>query len=170
MDSEPACPRSWRKGRRLRALALHEQHWTGNAIAAALGITPGAVSQWRKRAREGGAAALRDRPPPGPTPRLDEEQGKRLLTLLGQGAEAHGFLGGVWTIRRVARLLHKECGVRYHPAHVSRLLRALGWSEQKPIRRATQRDEAAITAWHTERWPGLGKKGAGSRANSGVGG
>jgi transposase len=63
----------------------------------------------------------------------------------------------------VAAVLEREFGVRYHPAHVSRLLRAVGWSVQRPIRRATQRDEAAIAAWYAERWPAL-KKGPKQKA------
>lgn len=168
-DSESP-PRSWREGRRLRALALHEDGWSGCAIAEALGVTPGAVSQWLKRARDGGAEALRDHPPPGPPRRLSDAQAEQVLAVLRQGAEAAGFLGEVWTTKRVATVIQRECGIRYHPAHVSRLLRALGWSVQKPIRRATQRDEAAIETWHTERWPALEKKGAGGGADGGVGG
>jgi transposase len=61
----------------------------------------------------------------------------------------------VWTSQRVATVIQREFGVGYHRAHVSRLLRQLGWSVQKPVRRATQRDEAAIECWTTERWPAL---------------
>ena len=121
-------------------------------------VTPGAVSQWLKRAREGGAQALVHRMPPGRVSRLNAEQKAELVRLLEQGAEAHGFLGDVWTTKRVASLIKQAFGVRYHPAHMSRLLRELGWSVQKPLRRATQRNDAAITQWWTERWPVLQAK------------
>ncbi len=156
MASRTRSPRhALNEWRRYRAWALHQEGWTGAAIAAALDVTPGAVSQWLKKAREGGAAALQVRIPPGPTPKLTAAQKAELPRLLEQGAEAYGFLGEVWTTKRVARLIQEVFGVQYHPAHVSRLLRAIGWSVQKPLRRATQRDEAAITAWTTERWPAL---------------
>src|SRR5260370_17363335 len=109
----PSTPTTWREGRRLRALALHEDGWTGRAIAAALGVTPGAVSQWLKRAREGGAEALRPHPPPGPTRRLSAEPQAQLPTLLAKGAEAYGFLGEVWTTNRAAAVIPHEFGVRY---------------------------------------------------------
>jgi len=144
--------------RRLQAWRLHQAGWTGRAIAQALGVTEGAVSQWLKRAREQGVAALHHRMPPGPTPKLTAEQRAQLPTLLAYGAEAYGFLGDVWTTKRVARVIQREFGVRHHPAHVSRLLRQIGWSVQKPIPRATQRDEAAITEWTTTRWPTLQAK------------
>lgn len=151
-------PRDWREGRRLRALALHEAGWQGKAIAEALGVTPGAVSQWLKRARVGGRAALRSQPPPGPTPRLSAEQRASLPTVLARGAEAFGFVGDVWTTGRAATVIRREFGVGYHPAHVSRLLRAIGWSVQRPIKRASQRNEAAIAMWETERRPALEAK------------
>jgi transposase len=151
-------PVDWREGRRLRAWELHRLGWTQRAIAAALGVTPGAVGRWMSRAKRGGAAALRRRPAPGPRPRLGAAQRARLPALLARGAEAHGFRGEVWTAPRVAAVIERAFGVRYHPAHVSRLLRAVGWSSQKPVRRASQRDEAAIAAWLAERWPAL-KKG-----------
>ena len=151
-------PRDWREGRRLRAWELHQQGWSGKQIAEALGVTQGAVSQWLTRARGGGVAALHAQPPPGPTPRLTAAQRIELVVLLQQGAEAHGFLGQVWTTKRVAAVIRTAFGVSYHPAHVSRLLRTLPWTVQQPVRRATQRNEATIAAWTTEQLPALEKK------------
>jgi transposase len=156
--ANPRSPRDWREERRLRAWALHQQGWMGKTIAEALGVSKGAVSQWLKRAREGGVEALYSQPPPGPAPRLTAEQRARLPSLLARGAETFGFIGEVWTAKRVAMVIRGEFGVRHHPDHVGRLLRTAGWSPQKPIRRATQRDEAAIERWITERWPALQAK------------
>jgi transposase len=89
---------------------------------------------------------------------LTAEQLVQLLDLLARGAEAFGFLGEVWTAKRVAAVIRDEFRVRYHPDHVGRLLRAADWSPQKPMRRATQRDEAAIERWIIERWPALQAK------------
>ena len=97
--------------------------------------------------------------PTGPTPRLSPEQRTRLRQILEQGAEAAGFEGNVWTTKRIAAVIRREFGVRYHRAHVSRLVRALGVSLQKPVARAHQRNEAASARWRSERWPAL-KRGA----------
>jgi transposase len=148
----------WREGRRLRAYELKQQGWKQTQIADALGVTEGAVSQWMKRAREQGVEGLRHKPPPGATPRLSNQERTKVPELLAQGAEAYGFRGDVWTCERVAIVIRKEFGVSYHPAHVSRLLKALRQSLQKPQRRANQRDEEAIERWKEERWPQL-KKG-----------
>jgi transposase len=148
----------WREGRRLRAFELKKRGWKQAQIADALGVTEGAVSQWMKRAREEGVEGLRHKPPPGATPRLSEQERAELSELLARGAEAHGFRGEVWTCERVAIVIRREFGVSYHPAHVSRLLKALRQSLQKPQRRAEQRDEEAIERWKEQRWPSL-KKG-----------
>ena len=151
-------PKDWREARRLRAWELKQKGWKQKDIAEALGVTPGAVSQWMKRAREGGVEALNSQPAPGPTPRLSQEQLARLPGLLGQGAEHFGFRGDVWTRKRVAVVIKREFGVTYTPTHVGRIVRAIGWSLQKPVERASQRDEAAIERWRTEKWQGVKKK------------
>jgi transposase len=122
----------WREGRRLRAWELKQEGWPQQRIADALGVSKGAVSQWMKRAREGGGVhALKRQPAPGAPPRLSEEQRAEVPKLLQRGAQAHGFRGDVWTCERVAEVIRREFGVSYHPAHVSRLLKALRQSLQK---------------------------------------
>ena len=142
----------------MRAWELHEQGWKQKDIAAALGVSEGAVSQWLKKAKAQGAEALRHQPAPGATPKLSPEQRAQLPTLLGKGAEAFGFRGQVWTTERVAQMIKQTFGVSYHPAHCSRLLRSLNQSQQKPIQKATQRDDAAIQSWKDVHWDELKKK------------
>ena len=113
----------WRESRRLKALELHQQGWSQRQIAAELGVTQGAVSQWLKRARNGGAEALRHVPAPGRRAALTDEQLAQLPALLEQGASAYGFRGNRWTTERVANVLQQVFGISHHPAHVSRLLR-----------------------------------------------
>jgi transposase len=147
-----------REWRRIRTWELHQAGWTGKAIATALKVSEGAVSGWLKRARSGGVAALYRHPAPGPTPKLTAQQRAQVPSLLAKGAEAYGFVGQVWTTKRVAVVIKRVFGVRYHPAHLSRLLRQEGLSVQQPIVRATQRNETAVAAWRAERWPALQAK------------
>ncbi len=151
-------PHNWKEARRLQAWHLRQKGWPQRHIAEALGVSAAAVSQWLKRARQDGPQALRHRPPPGAPRRLAADLLAHLPDLLRRGPEAYGFRGQVWTRKRVAEVLRVACGVVYHPTHVGRLLKALRWSPQKPMRRARQRDEAAITHWRQETWPAL-KKG-----------
>jgi transposase len=109
--------------------------------------------------RAGGRGGLETPTPSGcARSRLSEEQRAELPELLKRGAPAYGFRGEVWTCARVAQVIRREFGVSYHPAHVSRLLKALRLSLQKPERQANQRDEEVIRSWKEERWPSL-KKG-----------
>ena len=151
-------PRNWREARRLQAWELHQKGWKQKEIAEALGVSKGAVSQWFKTARREGAEALRGRKGGGPKPRLNSQQLTYLGEQLAKGAESFGFRGDVWTQPRVATLIKRLFGVSFHPAHAGRLLKKLGWSRQKPVTRASQRDEAAIERWRSERWIELGKK------------
>src|SRR3712207_491638 len=102
MSSAPSARPDIREWRRMRAWGLHTEGWSGKDIAEALKVRAGAVSGWLKRARTAGVDALRRHPAPGPTPKLTDAQRARLPDLLGRGAEAYGFVGEVWTTRRVA--------------------------------------------------------------------
>jgi transposase len=139
----------------MRALQLKQQGWKQRAIAAALDVTEGAVGQWLAAADREGPAALRAHPRPGAPARLTAAQRHQLPAFLAHGAEAYGFRGEVWTCARVAQVIAEEYGVTYSTSQVSRLLRQVGWAAQIPLRRALQRDEAAITHWRSSVWPTL---------------
>lgn len=149
---------NWREIRRLRAWELKGKGWKQKDIAEALGVSQGAVSQWVSAAEEGGVEALYTRPRKRRDARLTGEQVARLPQLLQRGAEHFGFRGDVWTRKRVGAVIKGEFGVSYTSVHVGRVLKAIGWSNQKPIERASQRDEAAIEQWRADTWPVLQKK------------
>lgn len=151
-------PRNWQEARRLQAWRLKQRGWSQSQIAEALSVSEGAVSQWMKRARDGGADALRHRPSFGAPARLTHAQLARLPALLQRGPEAYGFRGELWTRGRIAAVIRTEFGVSYRPAHVSRLCQAIRWNPQKPARRARQRNEAAIVHWRDATRPAI-KKG-----------
>jgi transposase len=146
---------NWKEARRLQAWRLKQKGWSQRQIAEALGVSEAAVSQWMTRAHNSGPDALQYQPPPGARRRLTDEQLARLPRLLHQGPEAYGFRGAVWTRGRIAVVIRVEFGISYHPAHISRVCKAIRWSPQKPGRRARQRDEAAIARWRTETWPAI---------------
>lgn len=155
----------WYEARRYRAAALYEQGWKQCDIAAALGVTSGAVSQWLKIAREAGRMALAAQARSGAPRRLSKQDLWLLPDLLSHGAEAYGFSGELWTCRRVGRVIEQEFGVTYERTYVSRLLKQIGWTPQKPVVRAKQRDETAIGAWRSEVWPEVKKEPDWSGAN-----
>jgi len=159
-----ATTQDWKEIRRWRALDLKREGWKQKGIAKALGITPGAVSQWLTAVHVQGPQALCARPHAGAPPRLSEAQKRLIPDFLSHGAKAYGFRGEVWTCAHVAQVIEQEFGVSYHKAHVSRLLQELAWTPQKPIRRAAQRDETEIELWRTAIWPELKKKPSRSAA------
>ena len=148
----------WQAGRRFRAWTLKQQGWKQRAIAQALGVTESAVSQWIRRGRTDGVESLRRVPHPGGPSKLRSYQQLALLEMLSMGAEVFGFRGAVWTGPRVVALVRHFLGISYHPGHMSRLLRRWGWSVQKPVRQAQQRDEAVIAQWPKQTRPQLKKK------------
>ena len=150
--------KDWRTERRHRAWALHKRGWKNITIARALGVTTGAVSQWLSTARRQGYAALAGRPRPGRPARLTLVQRQALVTYLKKGSPAHGFRGDVWTCPRVKIVIHRYFNIDYSASQVSRILKQIDWTPQKPIRRQRVRDEAAIAHWRRYTWPSL-KKG-----------
>ena len=145
----------WRERRRLRAWELYQAGWKQKDIAAKLDATPGAVSQWIKLARKSGADALKKRVSCGAPRKLSWVERAQLLNLLTQGAESFGFTGEVWTCERIAAVIECRFGVSYHPDYVGSLLKSCGWSYQKPVCRATQRNADAIQEWKEQRLPEL---------------
>ena len=158
MDTTYPIPPECREWRRFRALYLKKRGWHQRDIAEALDISEVSVSRWLADARDYGPESLRARPASGAPPRLSPAQRRSLPESLWHGPEAYGFRGQVWTRARVAKVIEWEFGVRYHKGHVGRLLKELGWTPQQPIRRAIQRDEAAIRRWREATWPELRRR------------
>ena len=98
--------------------------------------------------------ALCSRGPSGPVPRLSDAQLARVEQALLEGATANGFMGELWTLDRIGVVVERLTGVRHHPGHVWALLRyRLGWTVQRPRRRAAERNQDAIDRWVKECWP-----------------
>ncbi len=132
--------------RRRQAVERYHAGDSPTVIARILGVDRGSVHRWvRLAATPGGLAA---KPVPGPKPLLSNHQLKELETLLLQGARAHGWSNQLWTADRVAALIDQHFGVAYHPEHVRKLLkRRLGWTSQKPRRKARERNDQEAERW-----------------------
>ena len=143
--------------RRLYAVLLLEGSHGVREIARTVGVTPGAVSQWKKRYEGGGKEGLKSKAHPGAKPRLSAEDKKRLEELLLKGARVQGFSTELWTLKKVTKLIEEHFEVKYDPSQVWRILRSMKWSCQKPERKARERDEEAIERWKKEEWPRIKK-------------
>lgn len=153
--------------RRLRAAELLRLGWRQADVAREVGVHRQSVSRWAATLASEGRKGLRATGYTGRRPRLKAKDLRRIERVLQRGPEAMGFSSGLWTLPRVAALIERECGVRYHPGHVWRLLRQMGWSVQRPVGRALERNDEAIVEWKTRRWPRVKKTPAeGARPSS----
>ena len=144
--------------RRMQAAELLQQGLSQSEVARQVGAHRQSVSEWAATVREKGKKGLRKAGRAGRRPRLRPEDRKRIERGLKRGPEALGYETSLWTANRVAHLIERECGIQYHPGHVWRILRQLGWSCQRPTGRAMERDEEKIRRWKQERWPQLKKR------------
>jgi transposase len=152
--------------RRLGAARLLRQGVSQSEVARRVGVHRQSVSRWASGLEQSGLRGLRRAKRRGRPPRLSAIQLRQLEQALKRGPEAFGFVSGLWTARRVRDLIEYRTGVRYHEDHVWRLLHQLGWTCQRPVGRALERDEAAICKWKKYRWPRIKKKRSGNGAPS----
>ena len=143
--------------RRLAGRLLLEDRKIGE-VAQIVAASESSVRRRRRVAEKGGLEALKAKPHPGRKPRLNEKQKQRLVKTLLAGPCKAGYRTDLWTCPRVAEVIAKKFGVKYHPAHVWKVLRSLGWTPQKPEQRARERNETDIRRWRRQEWPRI-KKG-----------
>ena len=146
------------EARRRRAIVELGKGLMVTQVAERIGCSHSAVIAWRDAVRKKGEKGLAAKPAPGRPPKLTARQRARLPKLLLRGAEAWGYPTALWTTKRVASVIEREFKVKLHRAHVGRVLSDLGWSCQKPERRALQRDEKTIEHWKLYRWREVKKK------------
>jgi transposase len=151
---------------RRRCVALWQEGWKQKAIAAALGLTQGGVSRTLTKFKQQGESALQYRKPTGAPTRLTKEQLAQLVEELEKGALRHGFAGEVWTRKRVNAVIEQLFGVSYDVSQVGRILKKVGWSWQKPQKKARQQKPQAVQEWQDERLRELKKSTTGEPSHS----
>jgi transposase len=134
-------------------------------VARIVKASKSSVKKWKDAVDRGGLDALNAKPHPGRKPRLNSKQKQQLVKLLLRGPLDAGYRTDLWTCDRVAAVVERKFGVRYHPGHVWKILRGLKWTCQKPEQRARERDELAVERWRREAWPRIkkGRRGASGR-------
>ncbi len=135
---------------RRRCAELKEAGWKQKDIASALGLTEGWVSQTLRKYLELGPDGLLARKPPGSLPKLTPEQTSKLVDELNLGAVSHGFPGHIWTRSRVNELIGRLFGVSYDLTQVGRILKKVGWSLQKPAKKARQQNQQKVQQWREQ--------------------
>jgi transposase len=152
--------------RRKRAAQLFRQGKPQAEVVRELEVSRQSVSRWHADWRAGGAQALRGAGRAGRLPLLDEADLKRVTRQLTKGPLANGYATDMWTLARVGEVIEAETGVVYHQSHVWRILRQMGWSRQRPARRAIERNDDAIATWVKKDWPRVKKTPDAERPSS----
>lgn len=135
-------------------------------VAASVGVARQTVYTWKRVLAEGGIDALRDVAERGRPAQLDEQQVAALRAALLQSPTEHGFGTELWTLKRVGALIERMHGVRFGHSNVWRILGSMGFSPQKPEKRAIERNEDAVRTWRSKTWPALKKKPSEKAAKS----
>jgi len=149
--------------RRQQAARLFAEGERLATVARRLQVSRQSVSRWYQQWKTGGTAALKSAGRAGRAPRLNAAELRQVERTLREGARTNGFNTDLWTLPRVAQVIERLTGVRYHAGHVWRVMRVMGWTLQRPARRAKERNEEAIQQWVAARWPAVKKKPAASK-------
>jgi transposase len=146
--------------RRSHAIELLKKGMPPVDVAREVGVDRRSVRRWNAAYRKQGFKALQARHNTGRPSRLSGNDKQRLEKLLLKGAQHAGFHTDLWSCPRIQNVIKTHFGISYHVDHLSRFLRSLGWSPQKPERRAIERDEKRIRTWKRTTLPAIKKKPA----------
>ena len=127
-------------------------------VARKVGCSLSSVYWWQKHYQQYGQDGLKAVAVPGRPAKLNQRRKNSLIKILLRGALKNGYSTELWTTKRIAEVIERRFGVEYHSNHVWRILIDLGWSCQKPEKRAKQRDEKAIAHWKRHQWPHIKKR------------
>jgi transposase len=144
--------------RRFEAFGLLKKGLSEAEVARQVGAHRQSVNRWARQIEEHGREGLKKAGRAGRRSRLGSSDLKKLENRLKQGPQVLGYETNLWTLARVAKVIERDFGVKYHPGHVGWLLGKLGWSCQRPTGRAIERDEGAIKRWKKRDWPKFKKK------------
>lgn len=148
-------------GRLLKAGKLSQAE-----IARQLSVSRATVSDWAK-VESKGIKGLKSRKASGVEAKLNPEQKQKLKKILDQSALRHGFQTDRWTLERVQQVIQEKFETSYHLKYLSRLLRQLGFSPQKPMPQAIEQEKELVRAWLEKDWARI-KKVAATRRRSRV--
>jgi|SRR3989338_2007282 len=143
------------QARRLKAGRLFARGKTAYYVEKKFGVSSTTAREWRERWNNGTISAQKQ----GRISKLTDAQKKRLYFGIQKGPEAAGYKTQLWTLERITALIRKTEHILYRPRSVWHLMHELGFSCQKPSRRAKERDEKAIAEWRKTTWPKLLKRG-----------
>jgi transposase len=149
----------------LRARAIYLVLQTGKSqgdAAEAVGVSRQVVNRWVQRYTASGADSLLD------GRRLSSRQGQGRLTPL-EARRVQGWVRdkcpdqlklpyALWTAGVVGELIWRRLGKRLGLSTVQLYLRRWQFTPQKPLSRATQRSDAAVSTWLKQDYPKIARR------------
>jgi transposase len=139
-------------------MRLLEAGHSYRSVAEEVEASLSSIVRWQQSYQQEGTKGLRPRASPGRPALLSAKQKEKVVQILVRGPLAAGYQTDLWTLRRIREVIAREFGIRYSLANCWKLMRALGWSCQKPEKRARERNEAAIRRWKRSVWPHIKKR------------
>jgi len=146
-----------RIAQRLHGIALSLEGHTPPEIARLLKVHRSTVPLWIEQFNYHGEQGLFEGLRSGRPARLDFQQRETLCDILDSGPVAYGLETGVWTSPLIAQIIREEFGQDYHPGHIRKLLRQLGYSVQRPTTRLVQASLRQKRQWVRGTYPNLKK-------------
>lgn len=141
---------------RIQAVKALESGATPKSVAQAYGVNVRSVFRWLAAFVEGGQRALQAKPIPGRPPKLDGEQMSWLASAVrNQTPQQHRFEFALWTLGLIAQLIERQFGVQLSRSAVSRAMATLGFTPQRPLHKAQQRDPVLVERWQQETFPAI---------------
>lgn len=141
---------------RMQAIKAMKNGVSPETIAKVMGVNPRSVYRWLAAYASGGQKALEAKPIPGRTPKVMPAQMRWLAeTIRHDTPQQYQFGFALWTLALVGEVLHRKFNIRLSSGSVSRLMRILGFTAQRPLYRAWQQDAKLVERWRVETFPSL---------------
>jgi Transposase and inactivated derivatives len=147
-----------REQRRIKAGKLFMQGISQAEVARALSVSRQSTGRWHQTYLDEGLEGLEHKGQIGRPSKMTGFQKERLQAVLAKGARKYGFALDLWTLPRIAKVIEKEFEIKYRTTHIWWIMSSLGWSCQRPAKRAIERDEEKIRNWKKIEWRRIKKK------------
>jgi transposase len=139
---------------RLRAIKAVRKGMLVTDVAAAFGVHERTLYHWLARHASGGQAALHTRPRSGRPPKVTAQEMAWIgRTVQEKSPQQMKLPYALWTLSLIRELIQRHLGKRLALASVSRIMKLLGFSPQKPLYQAWQQDPVLVRRWEAETYP-----------------
>lgn len=139
---------------RIRAVRAVQAGQSPEVVIDALGMSRACIYNWLAAHRAGGLEALKAKKLNGRPKKLDGKQIEWIYkAVTGGNPLQYAFEFALWTRELIQALIWKQFRVKLSLPSISRLLRQLGLTPQKPLFKAYQQNKERVEKWLKEEYP-----------------